>query len=135
MSINYYEPLLQEDINWGMNPATKKNPGGGELIGTQVGLHSLAIGQTPVTQIWDPPTISALGVTTVDVPYPGSTPGFYAVVTFTGEVNGSSIAGLFLQGICSQDLVTVALFNPSPLPVNVTQGTLFVLVVPIIGVL
>ncbi len=42
-----YEKLVQEDLNIGTSAAiTVTSPAGGSLTGTQIGIHTVAVGQT-----------------------------------------------------------------------------------------
>ena len=73
--IAYYERLTSEDLECGVSLTTKRNPAGGTLTATQVGIHTLAVGQAATSATWDPASIAAGSYATTTVSVPGATLG------------------------------------------------------------
>jgi len=122
--VNYYEKLLQEDLNVGVGLDTKRNPGGGSLSGTQVGLHSFSVGQVKVTTTWNPSSVNSLGTTTTTVTVQGAAVGNFAWASFS-----LSLGGLLISAeVTAANTVTVTLFNPTTAAVDLASGTLAILV-------
>lgn len=122
--VHYYELLAQEDLNVGVGVTTKRNPAGGTLVATQVGIHSLAVGQVAVSQTWDPASVGSLAVVTTTVTVSGAALGDIALVSFS-----LSLAGLLLYAyISATNTVTVSLFNPTASAIDLSSGSLKVLV-------
>jgi hypothetical protein len=120
----HFEKMLSEDLNVGISPATKRNPGGGTLTGTQIGLHTFARGGAKVTTTWDPPNVVAGASTTTTVTVTGATLGDFVAVSFS-----LSLSGLVLTAYVSAvNTVTVVLSNPTGSPVDLSSGTLAVTV-------
>lgn len=108
--VNYYELALQEDLNIGVGTTTKRNPGGGSLPGTQIGIHSLAVGQVAATGSWSTSTLTALGTTTFTVTVPGAEVGDFVLT----PVFEFSLGGLVaFAEVTASNTVTVRLFNPT----------------------
>lgn len=116
--------LLQEDLNIGIGAATKPNPGGGDLTGTQIGRHSWGIGQQSVTQAWTPGTVAVGGVVTTTVTYPGAALGDYVDRSFDLSTQGL----LLLADVTAVNTVTVVLANLTGAPVTIGAGNLKILV-------
>ena len=123
-TVNYYELLTQEDLNIGVGVGTKRNPGGGSLVATQVGIHSLAVGQLAVSSSYDPPVINSLGTTTTTVTVQGATLGDFVFASFSLSLGGL----LMFAEVSAANTVTVMLFNPTTAAINVASGTIRVLV-------
>lgn len=122
--VNYYETLVQEDIDVGTGTAQKRMPGGGTQTGTQVGVHTFGVGQQAVPQTWDPPSVNSLGTTSTTVTVTGAAVGDYVDVSFS-----LPLSGLWIKGeVTAANTVTVTLFNPTSSAVDLTSGTLKVLV-------
>lgn len=121
-----YEKVVQEDLNTGVyTNAEVANPGGGTLLGTQIGLHSFAQGQVGYTETWDPGSIAAAGYEAEDVTVPGAAVGDYVMVSLTTMVtNAMMISG----HVSAADTVKVVLFNPTAGAIDIDSGTLAVLV-------
>jgi len=122
--VDTYEPLFQEDINVGVDVGTKKNPGGGNLVGTQVGIHSFAVGQAKVTQLWDPPEIISLEIAETTVPVIGASIGDFPQASFSLPLQGIQI----YAEVTAANVVTVRFFNPTKSVVDLEEGTVSVLV-------
>lgn len=122
--VHYYDLLLQEDLNAGVGTAQKRNPAGGLLTGTQVGIHSLGVGQASVSQTWDPGSVTSLGTVTTTVTVTGASLGDYVETSFSLSRQGLLISG----EVTAANTVTVTLFNPTTAAVDLGSGTLKVLV-------
>ena len=121
----YYERILQEDINVGIEAATKRNPGGGTLVGTQVGIHTFAIGQTAYyNSSAQPGAISAGGVYTTTILVPGSTMGSFVMASFDLDLQGITLTGY----VSEAGTVEVVFYNGSGAAVTLATGTLSVIV-------
>lgn len=122
--VHYYELLAQEDLNVGVGVTTKRNPAGGTLVATQVGIHSFAIGQLAISQTWDPASVGSLAVVTTTVTVPGAALGDFAFASFS-----LSLAGLLLYAyVSATNTVTISLFNPTSSAIDLSSGTVKVLV-------
>lgn len=121
-----YEKVVQEDLNVGTSAAvTVTNPGGGTLTGTQIGIHSVAVGQVSFSETWDPASIAAAGYESEDVTVPGASVGDFVMATLSTMVtNDMMISG----HVSAADTVKVILFNPTAGAINLDEGTLSVLV-------
>ena len=121
-----YEKVVQEDLNVGTSAAvTVTNPGGGTLTGTQVGIHSIAVGQISQTATWNPASIAAGSYEAKDVTVPGAAVGDFVLAKLSTIVtNAMMISG----HVSAADTVKVILFNPTAGALNLASGTLGVLV-------
>lgn len=124
MATSYYETLGQEDIRVGASTFTSKNPGGGTLTSTEVGLHSWAVGQLQTTTAWNPASVSAGQSVTTTITVIGAAIGDYALASFS-----LSLSGLILSAsVSAANTVTVVLSNPTTAAVDLASGTLSALV-------
>lgn len=120
-----YEKIVQEDLNVGTSTASVTTPDGGSLTGTQVGIHSLAVGQISQTELWNPASIAAGSYESEDVVVPGAAVGDYVLA----KLSTIGTDDLMISGhVSTDDTVRVILFNPTAAAVNVAEGTLGVLV-------
>lgn len=121
-----YEKVVQEDLNVGTSAAvTVTNPGGGSLTGTQIGIHSVAVGQTSWTETWNPGSIAAGSYESEDVTVPGAAAGDFVMACLsTMLTNDMMISG----HVSAADTVKVILFNPTAGAINLAEGTLRVAV-------
>jgi hypothetical protein len=123
-TVNYYELLAQEDLNVGVGVTTKRNPAGGSLVATQVGIHSLAVGQIAISQTWDPTSVGSLAVVSTTVTVSGAALGDFVIASFSLD-----LAGLLLfVYVSATNTVTVSLFNPTTVAIDLSSGALKVLV-------
>jgi hypothetical protein len=122
---DYWNRLLQEDLNVGVDAATKRNPAGGTLTGTQVGIHSFAVGQAEtVSEDWAPGSIANGSYATKTVTVSGAAVGDYVLRSFT-----SMQAGLLLDAyVTASNTVTVILANVSGAAVTPSAGDISLLV-------
>ena len=124
MSTAYYELLAQEDLDVGVDTSTKRNPSGGTLTTTQVGIHSLAVGQVEVTATWNPDSIANGASASTTVTVSGAALGDYAVASFSLDLSGLTLSAY----VSATNTVTVVLSNLTGAAVNLASGTVSVLV-------
>ena len=124
MSTAYYERLVTEDLDRGTGTVTKRNPGGGSLVGTQVGIHSLALGSAATSTTWDPGSITNGGSATTTVSVTGANLGDFSMASFSLGLQGLSLSSY----VSSTNTVTVVLSNLTGAAVDLSSGTLRVLV-------
>jgi hypothetical protein len=99
-------------------------PGGGTLASTQIGIHSLAVGQLKATATWDPASIASGGTVTTTVTVSGASLGDFTLASFS-----LTIAGLQLTSyVSAANVVTAVLSNLTGAAVDLASGTLAVLV-------
>jgi hypothetical protein len=115
---------LTEDFNLGTGAATKPNPGGGLLTGTQVGIHSFAIGIAAVTATWDPGEVAAGGHVSTTITVPGAALGDFVQRSFSLDLQELT----FTADVSAPDMVEVVLANLTGAAVDLGSGTLRVLV-------
>lgn len=124
MSVAYYERLVQEDLNCGIALTSKRNPGGGTLVATQIGIHTLGIGQAATTATWNPGSVAAGSSTTTTVTVSGATLGDFVLASFSLDLQGLTLA----HYVSSSNTVTVVLSNMTASAIDLASGTLKVLV-------
>jgi hypothetical protein len=124
MSTNYYEKLVQEDLNLGTSTASVKNPGGGTLTGTQIGLHSFAVGQLKTTTTWDVGSIAVGGHEEKDVTVAGAALLDFAHASLSVDTQGLSLTAT----VTATNTVTAVLANNTTAAVNLASATLAILV-------
>lgn len=124
MSTAYYERLVAEDIDRGTGLVTKRNPGGGSLVGTQVGLHSFAVGTAQTTATWDPSSIANGGIESTTVTVAGANLGDFAIASFSISLQGMEMTA----SVSATNTVTVVLSNLTGASIDLASGTLSVLV-------
>ena len=124
MSIAYWERLCQEDIDTGVSVTSKRNPGGGTLTATQVGVHTFAVGQAQATATWDPGEVATGAAASTTITVTGAALGDFALASFS-----LSLAGLTLSAyVSATNTVTVVLSNLTAAAVNLSSGTLAAIV-------
>ncbi len=124
MAIAYYELLGQEDLSVGITTFVKRNPGGGSLTATQVGIHTLAVGQVATSATWDPSSVAAGGTQSTTVTVSGAALGDFALASFSLDLSGLTLSSY----VSATNTVTVVLTNLTGAAVNLSSGTLRVLV-------
>ena len=121
-----YELAVQEDLNVGTRddvPVT--NPDSGLLNGTQIGIHSVAVGQTAFSTTWNPSAIASLDYEALSVAIPGAAVGDFVDVSLSSMLtNDMQLTG----HVSADDTVRVVLFNPTSGSINLASGDLTVLV-------
>lgn len=120
-----YEKVVQEDLNVGITTVTVTNPTGGSLTGTQIGIHSVAVGQVAWTETWDPGSIAAAGYEAEDVTVPGAAVGDFVMASLTTMVTNDM---MLTAHVSAADTVKVILFNPTAGSIDLGSGTLAVIV-------
>ena len=124
MTIAFYERLCQEDLDAGTSITSKRNPGGGTLTATQIGIHTLAVGQARATATWDPGEVAAGAATSTTITVSGAALGDFALASFS-----LSLAGLTLSAyVSATNTVTVVLSNLTAAAVDLSSGTLAAIV-------
>lgn len=119
-----FEKILTQDLNLGVGAATKTNPGGGLLTGTQVGIHSLAVGGMSVTGTWDPGSVSAGSKVSTTITVPGASLGDFVLASFSLDLQELALTA----SVSSDNTVEVVLANLTGVLVDLASGTLKVLV-------
>jgi len=124
MSVAYYELLCQEDLDVGIDATTKRNPGGGTLAATQVGIHSLAVGQLKTSTAWNPDSVSAGSKVSTTVTVSGAALGDFVLASFSLDIQELTMTA----NVSATNTVEVVLANLTGAAVNLASGTLAVLV-------
>ena len=124
MPTAYYEKMVQEDIDTGTGTATKRNPGGGTITGTQVGIHTLAVRQKAVRVTWDPGSIASGAEEVATATVTGATLGDFALASFSLDVTDLTLTAQ----VTATNTVTAQLTNNTGGAINLSSGTLSVLV-------
>lgn len=124
MPIAYYELLAQEDLDVGVDTTIKRNPGGGTLAATQVGIHSLAVGQAKATATWNPASVAAGSKVSTTVTVSGAALGDFAIASFSLDIEELTMTA----NVSAANTVEVVLANLTGAAVDLASGTLSVLV-------
>ncbi len=124
MATRYRDLALQEDLNIGVGTGTRRHPAGGTLTGTQIGIHSLAVGQAKVTATWDPGAVAAGGKVSTTITVAGAALGDFVLRSFSLDVQGLT----FTADVSAANTVTVTLANLTGSAVDLASGTLAVVV-------
>jgi hypothetical protein len=119
MATNYYETLVQEDIDTGTGTVSKRNPGGGTLTGTKVNLKSWAVGQVEGSATWNPGSIANGSFEAKDVTVAGAALGDYAIASFSLDVQDLQMSA----DVTAANRVTVVLTNNTGAAVDLASGT------------
>lgn len=112
--------LLSEDLNVGIGPATKPNPGGGILTGTKIGVHTFAVGNQKCTAVWDPPPVLPAQSVTTTLVCPGAAMGDFVNASFSLSLQGLSMDA----SIDAPNTVKVVLANNTPVTIDLGSGIL-----------
>lgn len=124
MAIGYWETLGGEDLDVGVGTSVKRNPQGGSMTVTQVGIHTLAVGGVKVTATWNPDSVAAGGKVSTTVTVPGAALGDFALASFSLDIQELTMTA----NISATNTVEVVLANLTGSAVNLDSGTLSVLV-------
>jgi len=124
VTTRYYDKALQENLNIGVSTGTRRSPAGGSLTGTQIGIHSFAVGQVKVTATWDPGSIAAGASTTTTITVAGAALGDFVLVSFSLDLQGMDVGGY----VSAVNTVTVILSNLTGSAIDLGSGTVAVLV-------
>lgn len=125
MTVAYYERICQEDIEAGNGLTSKRNPGGGTLTATQVGLHTFAIGQAETVQAWTPGAVANGAVVSTTVAIPGAEVGDMVLAHYDAT---STYSLIFSAHVQESGIVRVILGNLTGSSVTVPAGNIHVLV-------
>ena len=121
-----YEKVVQEDLNVGTAAdVSVTSPDGGTLTGTQIGLHSLAVGQISWTGAWNPDSMAAAGSTSTSLSVPGASVGDLVIASLSTILTDTVMISAHVS---ADDTVLVVLYNPTASPINLGSGTLRVAV-------
>ncbi len=93
--------------------------------GTTIAAHTVHLAALPTSRLvgstaYNPPNILALGTTTQTVTVTGATLGMAAEASFSLDITGLDMTAY----VDSANSVTVVLFNPTALAINIGAGTL-----------
>jgi len=124
MSVAYYDRIVQEDINVGVGVTSKRNPGGGTLAATQVGIHTFGVNQEAITQSWSPGSIANGASATTTVTYSGATVGDFVLRSFNADVQGLQLTA----DVTDTSTVTLILSNLTGAALDIGTVTVKVLV-------
>lgn len=122
------ETLASEDLELGINATTKTHAGGGTLNGTQISLSTFSLAGasgTATTATWDPASVAVGGSTSTTVTVVGAAVGDKVLVSLDTMGANDLMISAHVQ---ATNVVRVVLFNPSSAAVDVTSGTVSVLV-------
>ena len=120
-----YEKVVEEDLNVGTSMVWVTAPNGGALRGTQVGIHSVALGQKRYTATWAPGSIAAGGSATTTVTVPDAETGDFVMASHD-QILTSDLR--ILANVEADDTVQVVIHNPTAAAVTVASGTVAVIV-------
>lgn len=121
----WVERIVQEDLNVGTGEVWLKAPGGGEILSTQLGLHTVARGTKAYTATWAPGTITAGSKASTTVTVPDAEIGDFVLVSHDKILTSD----LRISGhINAAGVVRVVVQNPGTSSVTVASGTVSVLV-------
>ena len=124
MATAYYEKICQQDIDAGVGTGTKRNPGGGTLTTTQVGVHTFGIGQAATTGTWDPGSVAAGGKVSTTLTVSGAALGDFVLRSFSLDIQELTLTA----DVSATNTVEVVLANLTGSAVDLASGTLKVLV-------
>jgi hypothetical protein len=126
--VQQFAKLVQEDLNTGTGPVWITSPGGGEVLSTQVGLHSFARGQKQYTATWAPGAIAAGSSASTTLAVPDCVPPDFVMASHDKVLTSD----LRISGNVSADgTVQVVIHNPTATSITVASGTVAVVVLPI----
>jgi len=121
-----YEKVVQEDLNVGTSVSVSvTTPSGGSQTGTQIGIHSVGVGQVAFSKVWDPGGITTLSYSTTDVTVPDAAVGDFAIASHDKMLTNDL---MLTAHVSAADTVTAIMFNPTGGTLTPAEGTLRVLV-------
>ena len=119
-----YETIVQDREFVASVGARTSAPGGGSLSSTQVGIHSLGVGQAATTQARSSASIAANATEETVVTVSGAALGDFCLVSYSIDVTG-----LFLRAdVTAANTVTVNITNNTGGNITLGDGDLKVLV-------
>ena len=119
MSTAWYEPALQQDLNVGTSTATKRNPGGGQLTGNQIGIHTFAVGQLATSTTWNVGSIDNGAEAATDVTVTGAALGDFVLASLSVDVQDMQLDAQ----VTATNTVTVVLSNLTQSSGGIDLGT------------
>ena len=119
-----YEKIVQEDLNVGVGAVTVTAPGGGTLASTQIGIHSLAVGQVKATATWNPASVAAGSKISTTVTVSGASLGDFVLASFSLDLQELTLTCY----VSASNTVEVVLANLTGSAVDLASGTLAVIV-------
>lgn len=120
-----FERVCQEDLNVGTGTTTVTSPTGGTLAGTQIGLHSLGVGQASATATVSPGQIAIGSYYSTTIVVPGATVGDFVVASHDKILDSALVISAHVS---AADTVRVVFYNPTASPITPASGTIKVLV-------
>jgi hypothetical protein len=125
MSNWYWDKAVQEDLDVGTGTSSVHNPGGGTLTGTQIGLHSFAVGQLKTEYESLADVSIAIGSSAeIDVTVSGAAVGDFAIASFNVDMQGLNVSA----HVTAANTVTVAISNNTSAIIVLSTPTVYVLV-------
>jgi hypothetical protein len=119
-----YEKVVQQDLNTGTGAVNVTAPGGGTLASTQIGIHSLSVGQVKVTGTWNPASVASGATVTTTLTVTGASLGDFTLASFSLSLQGMQLTSY----VSAADTVTVVLSNLTGSAVDLASGTLATIV-------
>jgi hypothetical protein len=116
-----YEKVVKEDLNLGTGTATVTMPGGGTDTGTQINLSTFGLA---ASDTWDPASVADGDQATTTITVTGAVLGNFVIASFSLDLQGLQLTAY----VSAADTVTVVLSNNTGGAVNLSSGTLRVLV-------
>jgi hypothetical protein len=118
---------MAEDLEYGTDTTSKTHASGGVLNGHQISLSSFAtVGPagSAATATWDPATVANGASVSTTVAVSGAALGDFALASFSLDLAGATLTAY----VSAANVVTVLLANLSGAELNLSSGTLKVLV-------
>lgn len=119
-----YEKVVQQDLNVGVGAVNVTAPGGGTLASTQIGIHSLSVGQVKVTGTWDPGSVAAGAKVSTTLTVSGASLGDFVLRSFSLDIQELTLTA----DVSAANTVEVVLANLTGAAVDLASGTLAVIV-------
>jgi hypothetical protein len=124
MASLHLDTIKTEDFDLGAGTVLKRNPGGGTMQGTQVGIHSFAIGQAQVTASWTPGSIAPGIEASTTVTVYGAALGGFAIASLSSNPGGLCETA----AVSARNSATVTLANVTGGVVTLDSVTVGVLI-------
>jgi hypothetical protein len=121
------ESWMGEDLDLGVGATSKTHASGGTLPGHQISLSTFSVAGASgnaSSAVWDPGTIANGGSESTTIDVPGAALGDFAIASFSLDLQGLGTHAY----VSAPNVVTVLLMNLSGGVVNLSSGTLKVLV-------
>ena len=121
------ETWMAEDLDLGTDTTSKTHAVGGSIPGHQISLSTFSTAGasgTASSATWDPSTVSNGASTSTTVTVAGAALGDFCLVSFSLDLQGAILTAY----VSSANTVTVNLANLSGASLNLSSGTVKVLV-------